>query len=209
MAELPDAVEKPYSAEATHTTMLLRWKYPFDDGVVIDTFEIAVVQLPDVFIPLAQREEERDRKLAEQGLSADGDAKSAEPNDDADTAAVTQSTGEEKGVPSEQDSADALAMLDIDALEPVIHTTGHRCEYRVTDSVAYTAFRVRVRAHSMVGWGGWGKWSLVTTRGACMARVVGWGGWGLCVYVCVCVCAGGRAWLARCACGVLVWVCSG
>ncbi len=55
--------------------------------------------------------------------------------------------------------------LDIDALTPVLHRTGEKCEYVVKDSAAYTAFRVRVRAHTMVQWGPWGPWSLVTTKG--------------------------------------------
>ncbi len=55
--------------------------------------------------------------------------------------------------------------MDIDALPAVVHRTGEKCEYVVRDSAAYTAFRVRVRAHTMVGWGEWGPWSLVTTKG--------------------------------------------
>ena len=40
---------------STHSTMLLRWKYPFDDGVVINNFEVRIVQLPDALMSLAQQ----------------------------------------------------------------------------------------------------------------------------------------------------------
>lgn len=162
LAGVPDAVAKPYAAATTETTMLVKWDYPYDDGVVVDHFEIALVQLPDVFIPVAQRQEEADRRAAEAvearrlALERGEDPDESVPETDAD--ASTQTSGAA--------AAAALDFDELDKLQPVLHTGSHRCEYLVVDSAPYTAFRVRVRAHSMVGWGPWGQWSLVTTKGA-------------------------------------------
>jgi hypothetical protein len=174
--------------------MLLRWKYPFDDGVVIDTFEIGVVKLPDTFIPVALQEEERDRRVAEaldngnEPAVADTPAPTPGSGESAHTAGEESDGGGHGGGQggSEAEAASIAAFaaaaglildpdsasVDIDSLEPVVHRTGHRCSFNVTGSLPYTAFRVRVRAHSMVGWGPWGAWSLVTTKGACACACV-------------------------------------
>ena len=216
--------------------MTLRWRYPFDDGVVIDRFQVAVVQLPDEFIPLAQYEEALDRRRAEREArreagepvtdsdsDSDSDSaaelgqggrrgsgnqrrpsrrsstKSLPPGRDSDSKLVPADEAEDgpetgvgsvkfgsrsgSGTGSDSDSTSTSAGssavdadgvrttkpkapdVDLDALEVVIHNAGHLCQYVVGDSQPYTPFRVRVRAHTMVGWGGWGKWALVTTKG--------------------------------------------
>jgi hypothetical protein len=197
--------------------MLLRWQYPFDDGVVVDVFEIGIVQLPDSFIPVAQREEERDRRQAQAALGLEeepepegrpaagsGETEGDEAGDAAAAAAAATAAAagnkaaEEASMAAFAAAAGLLpdpdsANLDIDSLQPIIHRTGHRCEYNVTGSAAYTAFRARVRAHTMVGWGPWGPWSLVTTKGWCACagvHVLVCMCWGACVGVHVLVLAG-------------------
>ena len=169
-SDVPDAVAKPYCAHATHTTMLLKWKYPFDDGIVIDNFEVKVVQLPDAFIPIAQAEEAADRKAAELAAMFGAEYASASSVDKPETLDVPASSPAGSAASASAAGEDGTALpssqLDLDALVPHIHTVGHRCEYLVTDSAPYTAFRICVRAHSMAGWGPWGKWSLATTKRA-------------------------------------------
>jgi hypothetical protein len=138
--------------------MLLKWKYPFDDGVVIDRFEVGVVQLPDAFIPIAMAAEERDRRRAERDSMLTASDNNTNGSDGAEE--LSDETVSPLVVPT-------VNGADLESLVPVVHSAGHLCEYLVQDSAPYTAFRVRVRAHSMVGWGPWGQWSLVTTKREC------------------------------------------
>jgi hypothetical protein len=157
--DLPDAVEKPVCVHSTHSTMLLRWKYPFDDGVVVDNFEVRVVQLPDALMALAQESEEADR--AEEAALTDTAAPSG------GSVAAVRRRGSFDRIARETLSRSGHEGFSLDDLVPTVHSVGHRCEYIVSGSVAYTAFRLSVRAHTMVGWGPWGKWALATTKCKC------------------------------------------
>lgn len=131
---VPEVPTKLRFVTSTSTSVTIRWRQPFSDGIWVDKHELEVVQLPDAYLPHGNStgaplppavqaehdvEWEEQRRELEDGMSA-------------------------------VHRADPFYMHAVGA--PMFVMGGHHPGHTLEGVGLFTAYRIRLRVHSLAGW---------------------------------------------------------